>query len=544
MTGTAAFSLTVILCLGSASVSVAQSETPDVPDSDSDPLAGRNNLEDVRETLRVLNEAGVPPTREDLVRFLEESDRATGRSPRWGLPFRVAGSVRLRVGHFQHLGWDRYGKAAVETRWVRAQGRVRESAAGWSESTGTLTVGGESFEVRVGTLGLVQGQGMLVAAPGRSSALAADTGFSPPPERLVTWLGYADRRALLGWGTRAKLGPWRLRILSGRQRATATLPGGQIDIVQAGHLQKHWRISATGLAGKGARGASLAGGWVTQPLAASFETVIWQARPGLSPTGAAVLQLRWNPAPGAGLEGQFGLADMVGAPGLASRPAVLSGWSGQGFALRGYTRTAAGLNLRALVYRGRHRDRTGSRSRNEKNLVDLQARQKVWTSVEWTVRLRSTRQQSWSWSERYPWVAPRADVPRSRTVISGQLAFMRHQMRARLLVRSYGLEQEVSGGRRTLVGLSGDHSLGPSWKMRGTWVTAWGEPVDLVSAIVPVTGLVLPRHWGHWRSETVLGLEWTGHGARIQGAGSLRYPEGEPPVLPVVTFWVEADMRW
>jgi len=540
----AAIGLTVLLGLSTACVSVAQVDSSGSPESDSDPLGSRNNLEDVQETLRVLSEAGVPPTREELVQFLEEADQVTQRAGGWGLPFRTHGSVRLRVGHFQHVGWDKYGKVVLETKWLRARARVRVSGAGRKEATGTIAAGRDPLEVRVGELGLVQGHGLLVAAPGRSPALAADTGMAPPRDRLVTWLGYADSRALSGWAMEARLKPWGLRILSGRRRPTATIPERQFEIIQLGIHQEGWRISATGLTGKPAWGASLAGKWMTEPLSASFETVVWQAGPGIPPTGAAVLQVRWNPARGSGFEGQFGLADLAESPGLASRPPVLPGWSGQGFALRAFTRTGSGYSMQALVHRGRHRDRSGSRSRNEKILVDLQARKKMSALVEVAVRLRSTGLKSWSWSDRYPWQTPRAEVPRRRTVFSARITLDRGEMRGRLLVRSYGLDQEGQDGRRNLIGLSGDHGVGRAWKLRATWVTAWGEPVDLVSAIVPMTGLVLPRHWGHWRSETVLGLEWTGKGARIQAAGSLRYPELEPTNSPVPTLWVEADVRW
>jgi hypothetical protein len=542
--GEAAIVLTMWLGLGTACISAAQVESSNPTDSDTDPLGSGNNLEDVQETLRVLSEAGVPPTREDLVRFLEEADRKTDSASGWGLPFRTRGSFQLRVGHFQHLGWDKYGKVTLETTWLRARARVRVSGAGKREATGTLAVGRDFFEVRVGELGLVQGHGLLVAAPGRSPALAADTGFAPPRERLVTWLGYPDSRALSGWAMEARLKSWILRILSGRRRPTPTVPARHIEIIQVGIHHRNWGISATGLSGKPAMGASLAGEWMAQPLSASFETVVWQAGHGIPPTGAAVLQVRWNPVRGSGIEGAFGLADHAKSPGLASRPPVLSGWSGQGFVLRAFTRFGSGFSMQALVHRGRHRDRTGSSSRNEKILVDLQARKTVSPFVSLAVRLRSTGLRSWSWSERYPWQPPRADMPRRRAVLSAQVTLERGAMGGRLLVRSYGLDQEGPGGRRNLIGLSGKYGVGQAWKLRGTWVTAWGEPVDLVSAIVPMTGYVLPRHWGHWRSETVLGLEWAGHGARIQVAGSIRYPELESGNSPVPTLWVEVDVRW
>ncbi len=106
------------------------------------------------------------------------------------------------------------------------------------------------------------------------------------------------------------------------------------------------------------------------------------------------------------------------------------------------------------------------------------------------------------------------------------------------------LGKEIGNGRRSLISLTGKYRAGRTWKLRGGWVTAWGDPVDLVSAISPLAGFVLPRHWGRWRSETVLGLEWVGRGARVQAAGSLRQPEPASGERNVGTIWVEAGARW
>lgn len=238
------------------------------------------------------------------------------------------------------------------------------------------------------------------------------------------------------------------------------------------------------------------------------------------------------------------MADLTSPPPLANRPAILSGWTGQGFALRGYTRTGEGTVIRAMVHQGRHREVAGSPRKEGRFLVDLQARRRLSAGFEVAVRYRRTEYRSWSWSPRYTWQPPQEAVPRNRTILSARLNLEHAEMGGRLLVRSYGSGQAGSSGRRTLVGLSGDRRLSPAWRMRGGWVTAWGDPVDLVSAVVPVTGLVLPRHWGHWRSETILGLEWMVRAARLQVAGSLRYPESASDVRPLFTLWLKADNRW
>lgn len=520
----------------------AQVEDAGEPDPAPDPLETRNDLADVDTALEVLAEAGVPPTREDMSRFLAEDggSPSTAGGPR--LPFQ--GAVQMRLGHIPREGWDRYAKVTLDGRWLRIGARLRRYMSGGKEVNWSLAAGGDQVELRVGELGLVQGHGLLAAAPGRSASLAADSGLAPPRGRLVTWLGYEDPRVLSGIAGKVRLGPWSLRVLSGRRRRTGEVPGPQVKVVQVVGRHDRWRISAAGLARGAARGVSLMGGWWGRPVSGSVETMIWESGPGIPIAGAAVLQVRWDPTAGSGLEGQFGLSDLAVPPPLASRPAVLPGWAGRGFALRGYTRTGGGTVLRAMVHQGRHREGTGSPSKEGRFLVDLQARRKLSPGIEFAVRYRRTEYRSWSWSNRYPWQPPQEAQPRNRTILSAQVNLERSGMRGRLLVRSFGLDQAGTAGRRTLVGLSGDRRLGPDWRMRGGWVTAWGDPVDLVSAVIPVTGLVLPRHWGHWRSETLLGLEWVVRAARLQVAGSLRYPDPENGDEPMTTLWLKADFRW
>ncbi len=527
------------------SVTSGAQEDPDqeaIPDPESvDP---RDDLEELEEAIQVLADAGVPPTREELARFLETADNAHPAGSRVGFPFPIHGSVRVRAGHYQYEGLDHYGKFVLETRWLRVRARVREYRTGLRESTGTLEIGGDPVELRLGRLGLSQGHGLMIGPPGRGSSLAADTGFAAPVERMVSWLGAVDPRALSGFGGRVRHGSWRLRFMTGGPGQSVGGSAPPASVVQLGSHRDAWRISVAGLMGNLARGASLAGGFRKNALSGSFETLVWQAAPWIPPAGAAVMHVGWKPARGSGMEGVLGFADLVETPGLANRPAVLPGWTGRGFALRGFTRTGSGVVLRALVHVGRHLDRTGSRSRKEKFLVDLQVGKKLSPQVDQEVSYRSTDLRTWNWSERYPWQPLRASAALRRTIISVQMVLERARLRGRLLVRSYGLDKESAGGRRSLLSLTGRYAVGKAWKLRGAWVTAWGDPVDLVSAISPLAGMVLPRHWGRWRSETVLGLEWVLGGVRFQGAGSLRHPEPGSGERTVQTIWVEVGIRW
>ncbi|MEN8007245.1 MAG: hypothetical protein ABFS42_09540 [Candidatus Krumholzibacteriota bacterium] len=503
-----------------------------------------DDLEEVEEALGTLNAAGVPPTREDLARFLAEVKEGGTGSGKFAVPRWFQGAFKYRLGHYRDEGLDHYGKVSLEIPWLRVRGRVREYRSGLRETTGVVELGPGPVELRIGDLGLSHGFGLLVGPPGRGSTLAADSGFSPSAERLVTWLGAEDPRALSGYGGAVRLGSWSLRFV--REGLGEGVPdrGLRNTAAQVGVRGGNWRLSVAGQYRDAAGGASLSTGIAKGRFSGSCEAMVFKPAPGVPPAGAAVVQVKWSPVRGSGLEGQFGFADLAAAPELSRRPGVLPGWAGRGLAVRGFTRTGSGVVLKALLHLGRHLDRRGTRSRNTKMLVDLQGSRKLIPAVQLALRFRRDTRAAWEWSVRYPWQAPLPQEPYHRTIVSAQVVFEENQSRGRLMLRSYSLENGSAGGRRSLVGLSGRRVVGRGWRLRGTWVSAWGDPVDLVSAVSPLTGMVLPRHWGLWRSETVLGLERFGRMMRLQAAVSLRHPERGLEGGPVPTFWAEAGIRW
>jgi hypothetical protein len=80
--------------------------------------------------------------------------------------------------------------------------------------------------------------------------------------------------------------------------------------------------------------------------------------------------------------------------------------------------------------------------------------------------------------------------------------------------------------------------------VRVTLAGAWGGDADLVSAIVPFGGMILPRHWGHWRSEAVLGAEWRARGLRVRAALSMREPVDLYQAAAPQVIWVEGQWVW
>ena len=126
MTGLLKITLLVILALALSTRSLAQEEFGHETSPASEADNPRDDLEEVEEAIRVLSDAGVPPTREELAMFLAEADKAELRGAGSGFRFPVHGSLKFRMGHFQYEGLDHYGKLTLETRWLRLRARVRE----------------------------------------------------------------------------------------------------------------------------------------------------------------------------------------------------------------------------------------------------------------------------------------------------------------------------------------------------------------------------------------------------------------------------------
>jgi hypothetical protein len=519
------------------------------PESDNGPAAGPvvpDDLDEVSEALRTLDAAQVPPTAAELTRFLAEANRDTLAAAASGSSWDLNGSVLVRSGYYRREGLDSYGKIAFQSRGLHGRARFRQYRSGLREVNGAFMVAGDPLEVRVGNLGLVHGFGLLLAAPGRGLSLGADTGLGPRPERLVTWLGTPDARAVAGVGVKVGVGTWHLRYVGGRQMAPGagkSLPR-KLHALQLGFRQNGWGLTAAGVTANGSQGLSLTGGWRRGAFAGHFETLLWRARPDLPWVGAAMVHLRWKSGSLAGLEGQCSLADLAQTPALAGRPPGLPGWSGRGVVIRGFIRAADRLEVRGLVHLGAHLDRAGVRNRIDKALVDVQVHKRWLPGIEAAIRYRSTGNRHWSWSERYPWLPPEAGPRRRRTIFSARVAGEWSALRTALLIRTYGRDGDPGAGRRSLWQLSTRYRWGACWIWRGVWASAWGEPVDLVSALVPLTGMVLPRHWGRWRAETVMSAEWRRERTRVQAAASYRQNTLGPTGQDQWTVWWEAGVRW
>jgi hypothetical protein len=507
------------LALGSLLVLGARGQ-----ESEQAAAANLDEHPEVEEVLQALDEAGVPPTREELDGFMRTVD-VQGTIPRQnGSAFPFGGKAAFRLGRNQAGYWDHYGKLDLSSRWLRMRARYRKHNTGWEQSNAAVALGSPSAELRVGSLGVVQGFGLLMGAPGRGSSLAADAGLKAPAPRLVTWVGTPDSRTLAGW--------------------QGGDPDGPVSAVQVSGEGQTWRISGAVVGGPSERGGSLAWGVRSTSLSMNVETVLWIPESVARPVLSAVGHLGWFVGRSTGIELQFGFADQPDGPLLGSRPAVLPGWAGRGFALRGFAPLGDGVRCRALVWLGHLPDRAGVRGHESKSLFDFQLAKNLGHGLDLGLRYRGSGRHRREWSERFPWQPNQPVLGESRGVLTGQISWETSGHRIRMLVRTYGREMDSGGGRRSLAGFSGRMTRKRVWTFRGSYATAWGDPVDLVSAVSPLTGFVLPRHWGNWRSETMAALEWADHGGRIQAAISRRMPEKDLNPAPDLTAWIQAGWAW
>ncbi len=101
-----------------------------------------------------------------------------------------------------------------------------------------------------------------------------------------------------------------------------------------------------------------------------------------------------------------------------------------------------------------------------------------------------------------------------------------------------------TSGRRTLGGVRfrGRVLRKVSYLLSYQW--AWGDAIDLVSAVNPLRGLVLPRHWGKWASEILLGLEYSNRLGRIMLAFSRREPALGGIGKGENRLWAGFQARW
>jgi len=495
---------------------------------------------DVTAALTELDEAGTPPTTAEINDFL-----LTATEP-------VRGALTGRFARVEGGRWDRTGRLHLSRNWWDVRLRWRQDQWGCTQAAGAVGLGRERWQLVLGQFGLPHGFGLLVGSPGRGPSLTADGSLGNRRRGLVPWLGQARPQTVRGAGGQGSWGGWQVLALVGK-RGPRSVSGPVVGVGRISRAGAEWETSVSLVSDPQESGLSVAGRFAHAGLAGCWEAV-WRQPVGCQRAVLAVLvQGGWQPRRTVRVEVLSGWSELGPRPVMGVKHPVLGDWAGRGVAVRATWRLAQGLRLKVLVQRADSRQPVMTGMRRQRILSDVQFEGRWRGGWFGGVRARSGGEDIAAWSERFPWQPPKRTGQDRRRVLSCKGGWRRGRERIQVLWRrlvdsrvrqGLGWERE---SRRNLVGMSGIHVMNAAWVVRVVWTLAWGGEADLVSAVVPFSGYVLPRHWGHWRSEQLLGAEFSHGPVRWRGAISRRWADwaADPAVYADSwTVWLEGGWYW
>lgn len=437
--------------------------------------------------------------------------------------------------------WD--PRLHIDSRWSdwRMRGRIRR-VPGEPVVRGDLRWERDPLRLRAGDVGLGWGSGLLAAAPGRGAAQTTDAPLVAWRDGPASGGSYGDPRALRGAAWSLAASRWRTWGVIGSATPTASRPLRLRQIAGLGHEGRAMRWGLLVARQDSVLGASLQAGFEQGRWRLETETA--GGRRGAATEPWRALQVHLTCSAGRTWRAEAACAAASGGPWLESgrRPALLVDDEGRGWSLRGAGEPVRGLTVAALCARSDGRDprREGHRARRDR--VELQSGWRP--AAGWTlqVRWRRTLEQEWAWSERYPWQPPIAGQQARRMIFTASVSRKSGARSWRLLGRT---QSDGDGGEvrhRNLLQWVGSVDCMSFLRLRASWAGAWGGDADLVSALTPIRGVLLPRHWGRWRSETALGIEAHGGGLRCSAAVSCRSPEPGPDARDDWWTWVALEL--
>lgn len=437
---------------------------------------------------------------------------------------------------------DPTGRLQTYFRGFEFRARVRPARESAEMGGATAAWDQGRWQVRAGGLGLTAAHGLLLAGPGRRPGLTASSSLGRPGVRLGGWGTTPEERSLFGLGLRLPLGGWSLNLVQGRPGENRPGSGLAALVLEKGIEGGHWSLA--GLQAPSLQGVSLGGSLGREDRTLHGEAA-WHRQAGDDRTqGSWLAGACWGRPRTLQVELQAAGSTAEDGPWTGQRPAVLSTWGGRGLALRLKAPLAPGYSGALLWGRSRGSQQMARLRRQsvETGEILLQGRPAPGWKV--TGRWRRQLKRKWEWSELYPWLAADLVDEAPQQTLWFQVARKEPARSWRLAYRR--LERGLGRDRvsRSLLEWKGWWNA-----MRGLEVVchqgwAWGEAVDLVSAITPVPGLVRPRHWGRWSAETVLTLIWTRGGTRWAAGLSRRRATDESGEDDELSIWLSGKILW
>jgi len=397
-------------------------------------------------------------------------------------PAQVRAGLAAQGGHWSFAAAARHGDGGMlGSAWVRGEG-----------STWRLDGGGGA---------VAHGAGLLAAPLGARATLGTDTSLLP---------GAAGWRPSLGATAPERLVGVALGARTSRVEFDASV-ARDLDGTPAGHLRAGGHGASASLAAlvirRGdARGASADLRWRGGPWTLAAEAAAWRSAP------AAGLERAWLAAGGwrsgrLRVEFQAGSARAATPLPGACRPSCLTGWLGQGWALRLVTRSSDRLHASAVAaVSGDREPESATGRRHARDLLGIAVGGR-WGGEDgsWDVRLRRIGETWRGWAVAEPWLPAAEDGRRQRTWLAAQVERPLAVGRGRLAWRRL----EEAGQARDLLAATVERAWG-SRRWRAGAQFAWGAPLDLVAVSAPVGSFVRLHHWGSWDSSVLMGCEGRG----------------------------------
>ncbi len=436
----------------------------------------------------------------------------------------------------------RSAKWKLQDSWFEFKGKVWQPLAGAQSVALTGRFRWGKLDLYWGNIGLISGYGLLIQGPGRTGGLAANQAFRSHSNRIKSWAAKPDQRAYQGLGSTWKGETWCLTVFSGQGRVKEVT--GKIGSL---FLEKTFSTLNVTLGWVDQwihKGATISASWDKGPHQMGFEVMGWKSPgfPGYHGDWLVSWRTRFSKA--TELTAQWVASNSNLGPKSGARSPILGAWGGAGWAFRLVRKLVPGWRLKSLWSENQGVDWQGPHRKQKGMFVDLLLEGTPHPGWNFLARWHQRTRSRQAWSEFYPWLPPALVARDERSGFSLRLKVKGDSSSWSYSLRNLQRKGTASPGSRFLAALGNRRRLSRILGMKLSFQTAWGDPIDLVGAVNPLQGLVLPRHWGHWSTEMLLGLDIRVKDILLQGSASRREPtpgDGNPAEY---LFWLGARARW
>ncbi len=498
------------------------------------------------------SEAGSPLPDEDtqdVLAALEEADLAQDVFPSEDsgnhlFPFvaNMDGQWDSRLAMVDGGNADVLSRLKINTSKISLRARWRQNREGIHSKAFTAGLKLGSFDLNFGGVGLAAGCGLLVSKPGRGAGLAAGQALSGAVNGTRGWAAAPVRQSAMGVAGSWHSSGWMLMGLFGSLEDSE-----EGKSLGAAFVQKRFRSCqlSAGVSRMGnQQGISLSGQFRREQHRMGFEWVSWEIPGRQARHGVWLVTTKTEGPGGIKFESEWAASDGTAGPLTGTRPAALDTWSGSGWVLRTVFPPFNSWRLKFLYASGRGNDWSGSHRNRSRRFVDILCQGRPFPQWQVSGRWHHRVRASDAWSEEYPWLPPQQISEESRAGLTFDMRKETSETSWIFSLRSLVRQGAASNGRRSLFSVRHRLKMGRRVVLKGALSSAWGEAVDLVTAISPVRGTLLPRHWGQWSSEILVGAELILGNFRLMTAASRREPTRGRQRDAEHAFWASIQSRW